>query len=123
MNNARQEMLSRYREARAEPAAGKFGATIKISDEQLFDARGIADPRYARRHVKSYTPATPEAWDRYRAAAAGLAAFEAYEGSRYGGPDYGNEVPEPEPTTTIDYLETVDEWLDRCRALDREARA
>ena len=101
----------------------KLGATMTISDEQLFTGRSLWDPRYRRRADITQAPPTPEAWDRYRAAVAGLAAFEAYEGSRHGGPDYGNEVPEPEPAITIEFLETVDEWLDRCRALDREARA
>jgi hypothetical protein len=101
----------------------KFGATVQVSEEMAFEARALFNARYQRRHTKAYQPAPPEAWERYRAAVAGLAAFEAYEGSQYGGPDYGNEVPPPEPTITIDYLETRDEWLTRCRALDTEGRA
>lgn len=101
----------------------KLGATIQISDELFYADKAAQDPRYTRRYTSTKQPPTAEAWERYRAAVAGLAAFEAYEGSMYGGPDYGNEVPEPEPVTTFEFLETAEEWLERCRALDREARA
>lgn len=100
----------------------KFGATMKISEEVLFGIRSYQDPRYERRATIYKVPPTPEAWELYRAAVVGLAALEAYDGTMFGGPDYGTEVPEPEPTTTVYFLETVDEWLDRCRALEREAR-
>ena len=32
-------------------------------------------------------------------------------------PDYGAEVPEPRPTFKTEYIETVDEWSARCRAM------
>ncbi|WP_159702423.1 hypothetical protein [Arthrobacter sp. 18067] len=101
----------------------KFGGTIKLSDEQYFEDMGWRDPRYLRMGKVTKTPATPEAWEQYRAAVAGLAALEAYDGTRW---DYGSgapDIPEPEPTSTIEYLETVDEWLDRCRAMAHEDAA
>lgn len=96
---------------------GKFSMSIKLSEEQVFSMRAWKDPRFDRKANKITTPPTPETWERYRAAKAGLEALEAYEGTDWGGPDYGTEVHEPAPTITFEYLETVEEWLARCRAL------
>ena len=94
--------------------------TIRLSAEQVFSHRAMSDPRYERKATRTSAPPTPEAWARYRAAKAGLAALEAYEGTEWGGPDYGTEVPEPVPTLTFEYHETIEEWLDRCRDMSAE---
>lgn len=97
--------------------AGKIHASIVVSDEQLFSSMAWRDPRFDRKAIKTTTPPSPEAWERYRAAKAGLEALEAYEGTEWGGPDYGTEVHEPDSTVTYEYLETVEEWLARCKGL------
>lgn len=95
----------------------KNSYAIRISEEALFSSMSWRDSRYERKANRTSNPPTPEAWERYHAAKDGLAALEAYEFTEWGGPDYGTEVPEPEPTTTYEYLETHDEWIRRCRAL------
>lgn len=98
----------------------KYGAIFRLSEEQLFEAAGHTDPRFQRRAKIIKTPPAPEAWELYRAAVAGLAALEAYEGTYYGMDAGTPEVFEPEPTSTVEYLETVDDWLARCRTLAQE---
>ncbi|MDF9748651.1 hypothetical protein [Arthrobacter sp. ES3-54] len=95
----------------------KVYATMVFSSEMIYTEKAWTDGRYARKAIRTEAPPTSEAWERYRAAKAGLAALEAYEGTEWGGPDYGTEVPEPEPTVTFEYLETHDEWLARCDTL------
>ena len=90
---------------------------MNVSAEALYSSLSAMDSRFERKATRTATPPTPEAWERYHAAKAGLAALEAYEGTEWGGPDYGTEVNEPQPTVTYDYLETVEEWLARCRSL------
>jgi len=91
---------------------------IRFSAEMIYSEKSWTDGRYARKSIRTEKPPTPEAWARYHAAKAGLAALEAYEGTEWGGPDYGTEVPEPEPTVTYEYLEAHDEWLARCAAME-----
>ena len=97
--------------------------TIKVTAEQLYDMKSWSDGRYARKGIRGHEDPTPEAWERYRAAKAGLEALEAYEFTEWGGPDYGTEVPEPEPIATCEYLETHEEWLARCAKLASEGGA
>lgn len=92
-------------------------AAVSISAEVLFMEMSWRDPRYVRKANRTSTPPTAEAWERYRAAKAGMAALEAYEGTEWGGPDCRTEVHKPEPTVEFDYLETHDEWMARCRSI------
>lgn len=85
---------------------------------ELFKVR-VQDSDQRRRANVTRTPPTPEAWSRYHAAKDGYKAMEAYEGTQFGGPDYGPSVDAPEDTVSIEYLETHAEWMDRCRALTR----
>jgi len=102
------------------PTLQKYGAIMHISDEQLFVQMGYADKRYERKANKIITLPTSEDWGLYHQAVRGMLAMKAYEGTEWGGPDYGTEVHKPEPQTTYEYLETNDEWLARCRALRQE---
>jgi len=95
---------------------------IRMSPEAVYFERMMFDGRYARKATRTETPPTPEVWARYYAAKAALLALEAYEFTEWGGPDYGTEVPEPEPAVKFDYLETSDEWLARCEQLERERK-
>jgi len=100
----------------------KNSVAIRISAEAVYSERMWFDGRYARKAIRTETPPTPEAWARYYRAKDGLRSLEAYEFTEWGGPDYGTEVPEPEPTVTFDYLETHDEWLARCAKLETERK-
>jgi hypothetical protein len=94
------------------PNVVKHGVEVLISRESLL----MFNPELERRHTVELEPPTPEAWERYRAAKIGMEALEAYEGTEWGGPDYGTEVREPEPTRKITYTETEEEWRARCTA-------
>jgi hypothetical protein len=78
------------------------------------------NPEFERKREYKTVEPTPEVWGRYYAALAGLRALNAYEHTEWGGPDYGTEVPEPTPTKEVIWLETHDEWLARCRKLQKE---
>lgn len=95
----------------------KVGYTIRISDEVYFEGRGHQDERFRRRSRRTEVRPSADVWARYYAAVAGLRALEAYEWTMFGGPDYGTEVPEPSVTYEYEYLETIDEWLARCRCM------
>ncbi|NWL34444.1 hypothetical protein [Paenarthrobacter nitroguajacolicus] len=92
---------------------------IWISAEMLYMEKSLTDPRYDRKATRHETPPTAEDWALYSQALAGLRALEAYEGTEWGGPDYGTEVNEPQPRVTYEYHETHEEWLARCHKLDR----
>jgi hypothetical protein len=99
----------------------KLSATIQISDEALFAGLSYGfDSRYERKANKVITLPTSGDWGLYHQAVRGKLAMEAYEGTVWGGPDYGTEVHKPEPKVTYEWLETHDEWLARCRALRQE---
>lgn len=98
----------------------KYSAIMLISEEAIFTEMGYGDERYLRKGNRVINLPTQETWDRYRAAVRGFQALEAYEFTEWGGPDYGTEVPEPQPIRAIEWLETNDEWLARCRALRQE---
>lgn len=93
----------------------KVSAVIHLSDEELFTWSN--NPEYWRKTKTTVAEPTPEAWQRYRRAQKAMKILRAYEGTEWGGPDYGTEVHPPLPTTTYEYLETHEEWLDRCRKL------
>lgn len=101
----------------------KFGATVILTEWQVFDEMVFADPRYARRGFEYVVAPTNEDWAKYHRAKAGMLALEAYAGTEWGGPDYGTEVHMPKPRTLFEYTETHEEWLARCRALDAERKA
>lgn len=98
----------------------KFGMAMNLSAEVFYSLLSGKDPRYERKCKRIEAAPTPEAWARYYQALAGLRALEAYEGTDWGGPEYGTEVYKPSPTVTYEYLETTEEWLARCRALREE---
>jgi hypothetical protein len=98
----------------------KFGARINISEHVLFDWMRYEDARYIRKHNKVEVPPTAEDWEQYRAAKAGFEAMRDYEWTEWGGPDYGTEVLPPPNRYEFEYLETHDEWIARCRALQME---
>lgn len=91
---------------------------IRLSHEQIFMHRAMTDPRYNRKGNRIETPPTSEDWALYHQAVQGFKALEAYEGTEWGGPDYGTEVHKPEPRITFDWLETHDEWIERCRKME-----
>lgn len=95
----------------------KYYAHVWLSEEQVYESRGFIDDRFVRKYTSQTIPPTKEVWARYYAAKNALRVLGEYEFTEWGGPDYGTEVPEPSPTHEITYLETHEEWLDRCRAL------
>jgi len=97
----------------------KNAVMIRVSAEMLYMEKSLNDSRYTRKATRHETPPTDEDWGLYFRAKAGLRALEAYEGTEWGGPDYGTEVNEPQPRVTYEYHETEAEWLDRCHKLDR----
>jgi len=88
-----------------------------ITDEQFF---GFMGGEYERKGRRIVTPPTAEDMARYEKAKAAFKVLEEYEWMEWGGPDYGTEVEAPRSRVTYEYLETVEEWLDRCRALYKE---
>lgn len=99
----------------------KFGAIFHFSEEWEFQARAFLDPRYARKAEYKTVEPTPEVWARYYAAKNALRVLHDYEHTEWGGPDYGTEVPEPTATQEVTFLETHEEWIARCRELQKEA--
>lgn len=95
----------------------KIGAVVMISDEALFLDLGWQDARFIRKHDVVETPPSEDAWKRYKRALKGLKWLEDYEGTEWGGPDYGTEVLPPSARYTYNYHETHEEWLARCREI------
>lgn len=98
----------------------KNSYVISLSHEQVFMNRALSAPRYYRKGNRVETPPTSEDWSLYHQAVQGLKALKAYEGTEWGGPDYGTEVHKPEPRITYEWLETHDEWIARCLAIEKE---
>ena len=94
---------------------------IRLSAETVYMYRAWNDDRYGRKVERVITTEPSEAdWAEYRKA---KEAHDYLLESPYfqdGGPDEGSSVEEPEPKHEYIYAETVEEWLDRCRELDRE---
>jgi hypothetical protein len=91
---------------------------FRLTHEQIYMHRALSDDRYGRKHNRHETPPTSEDWALYHQAVQGLKALEAYDGTEWGGPDYGTEVHKPEPRVTYEWLETHDEWIARCREME-----
>jgi len=96
----------------------KNSAVIRISDEMRFLL--MADARYQRRVDRIIVTQPTEAdWADYRKA---KEAHEYLLNSPYfddGGPDERSSVSPPEPTREYIYAETTEEWIARCRELER----
>lgn len=94
---------------------------LSLHAEQVYMYRAWKDDRYRRKVERVITTDPTEAdWAEYRKA---KEAHDYLLESPYfqdGGPDEGSSVEEPEPKHEYIYAETVEEWLDRCRELDRE---
>lgn len=98
----------------------KTSTTVKISDEQLFTLMALDNPEYERKARKTVVASTNHDWALYHQAKQGLLAVKRYEGT-IGAEEV--EIPCPKPVTHYEFLETVEEWLDRCRALRAEGLA
>lgn len=99
------------------PVLKKYGALSFLSEEQLYQARAFLDERFVRKHSSAFVEPTKEVWARFYAAKNALRILNEYEFTDWGGPEYEPEVTEPSPTREVTYLETHEEWLERCRAL------
>ena len=95
----------------------KIGAIQMISDEALFRDMGYRNPEFQRKANVTEIPPSAAVWARYYTALVAVQALQAYEFTKWGGPDYDTEVREPEPTLEFEYLETHEEWLARCREI------
>lgn len=95
----------------------KTSTTAKISDEQLFTLMALSDSRYEQKARKTVVAPTAEDWAKYHLAKRALLTLKAYENTT-GAEEV--EIPCPKPTTHYEFLETIEEWLDRCRALRAE---
>lgn len=100
------------------PILQKFGAITLISDAVMFDLVAATDSRYEQKARKTVVAPTAEDWAKYHLAKRALLTLNAYEGT-IGAEEV--EIPCPKPTTHYEFLETIEEWLDRCRALRAEA--
>ncbi len=94
----------------------KYGMNVRLGEGALSDMLFRANPELERQHRVELDPPTQEAWARYYRAQAGMKALEAYEGTEWGGPDYGTEVPEPAPTPRVIYTETEEDHAARLKA-------
>lgn len=95
----------------------KIGAIQMTSDENLFTDLGWRNPEFQRKRNTIKTPPSRADWKLYYRALKAKKIMEAYEGTDWGGPDYGTEVNPPEHKYTYEYLETHEKWLARCRAI------
>jgi len=99
----------------------KVSAAIRIPDEMRFLC--MPDPRYRRLVDRIIiTQPTEREWEDYRKA---KAAHDYLLMSPYfddGGPDERSSVSPPEPKREYIYAETHEEWLNRCRELDKEGQ-
>ena len=98
-------------------------ATFWGDERRGYSWLGNTDTRFRRRGGPVVKHPTEADWDAYHRAVAGLKALKDYDGTYWQATDYGDGVPkveEPHDHTVIKWLETEDEWLDRCRKL-REA--
>lgn len=98
----------------------KFTATVGYSETMWRDIQAIKyGPPFTRLVAScTETPPTEEQWAEYREA---LDLFEKLNQSPYfhiGGYDAEVTVEEPQPTVTIEYAETEDEWAARVRTLN-----
>jgi hypothetical protein len=99
-------------------AIRKIGMTIPVSWAVIFEERALSDSRYEQKARKTIVAPTSEDWAKYHLAKRALLTLKAYENTT-GAEEV--EIPCPKPKTEYEFLETVDEWLDRCRALQAEA--
>lgn len=102
----------------------KNSVAINLNAEEVFMHRSLFDDRYSRR-VKQLiiTQPTEADWAEYRKA---KEAHEYLLGSPYfedGGPDERSSVTEPEPGREYIYAETVEQWIARCRRIEKEEPA
>jgi len=101
--------------------AAKISVDIYISDEQRYQAKALYDDRYDRRAERMEAAPSPGYWEQFRKAEECLAFLRGYPDMDWG--DWDQEEPSLSPprcNVFYTYLETVDEWLERCRALDKE---
>jgi len=102
------------------PILKKQGAIMFISDAVIFEQLSYSDSRYERKATKTIVASTTEDWAKYHLAKRALLTLKDYENTT-GAEEV--EIPCPKPKTEYHFLETVDEWLDRCRALQAERTA
>lgn len=102
------------------PILKKYSAITFISDELHFDLLAETDSRYERKATKTIVGSTSEDWALYHQAKKALLTLKRYENT-IGAEEV--EVPIPKPKTHYHWLETVEEWLDRCRTLQAERKA
>lgn len=95
----------------------KMGYNVSMSWEMFYSEISERDPRYARKEKsRTLTPPTEEEWADYRKACEALDFLQTYPGFEDG---YDSSfVLEPQPRVEIEFAETVDEWLKRCRKMD-----
>ena len=100
----------------------KNTVTFHVSAEEYYMHRAWTNPAFFRVVERVITTEPTDAeWAEYRKA---KEAHDYLLQSPYfqdGGPDEGSSVEEPEPKHEYIYAETVEEWIDRCRALDGAA--
>lgn len=102
------------------PILKKYSAVQLISDGLLFDMMAEEDSRYERKATKTLVASTSEDWAKYHLAKRALLTLRAYENTT-GAEEV--EIPCPKPKTHYTFLETIDEWLARCRTLRAEQAA
>lgn len=98
----------------------KISAVMFLTEEQLFDSMSHRDSRYQRKAEYKTVEPTPEEWARYHEAKKAFDLLEAYDGMDWGIPESDPFVYEPSPKQEVTFLETNEEWLERCRQLQKE---
>lgn len=102
------------------PILKKYSAVHFISDEQLFTLLALDKPEYERKATKTVVASTTEDWAKYHLAKRALLTLREYENTT-GTEEV--EIPCPKPKTVYTFLETIEEWLARCRTLRTEQAA
>jgi hypothetical protein len=99
----------------------KISVRMVFSEEQLFTNIGLSDSRYQRKAEYKTEEISPETWARYYEAKNAFRILADSEFMEWGSPEAEPEVAEPYAKRAVTYLETHEEWLERCRQLQKES--
>lgn len=99
-------------------------------EERLFNQLATSsDKRFARKTIRRTVPPSKKDFKRYRSAMMALRLLKEYDWTDWGAKGCtgcGTEIPfpqvqRPRPRVILEYVESRDAWLERCRALYKAA--
>ena len=113
------EAVAELSKATDSPALQAMGySSVKLTEDQVFHRRAWKDERYIRRVERTVThPPSAEDWAEYEKAVEALEFLRDCRFYEEGGPDYESTVEPPGDRYEYIYLETKEEWRERCRQM------